>query len=44
MTPLLPIVAALLLLIPVLPPGGSYPTCYDAAAVFGGTSPLFGFG
>jgi hypothetical protein len=29
---------------PTLPPGGSYPTCYDAAAVFGGTSPLFGFG
>jgi hypothetical protein len=27
-----------------LPPGGTYPTCYDAAAVFGGTSPLFGFG
>ncbi|MFF1702612.1 hypothetical protein [Streptomyces sp. NPDC058252] len=26
-----------------LPPGGTYPTCYDAAAVFGGTSPLFGF-
>jgi len=27
-----------------LPPGGTYPTCYDAAAAFGGTSPLFGFG
>lgn len=27
-----------------LPPGGTYPTCYDAAASFGGTSPLFGFG
>jgi hypothetical protein len=26
-----------------LPPGGTYPTCFDAAAVFGGTSPLFGF-
>ncbi|MFF5029253.1 hypothetical protein ACFY2J_34220 [Streptomyces collinus] len=27
-----------------LPPGGTYPTCYDTAAQFGGTSPLFGFG
>ncbi|MET7982517.1 LamG domain-containing protein [Streptomyces sp. NPDC005281] len=27
-----------------LPPGGSYPSCFDAAALFGGTSPLFGFG
>ncbi|MGW7424430.1 hypothetical protein ACWGJB_31115 [Streptomyces sp. NPDC054813] len=27
-----------------LPPGGTYPSCYDGAAQFGGTSPLFGFG
>ncbi|MEV5953723.1 hypothetical protein AB0M11_08090 [Streptomyces sp. NPDC051987] len=27
-----------------LPPGGTYPTCYDVPAQFGGTSPLFGFG
>ncbi|MFL5910545.1 MAG: hypothetical protein ACJ768_08280 [Gaiellaceae bacterium] len=27
-----------------LPPGGTYPTCYDVPASFGGTSPLFGFG
>jgi hypothetical protein len=27
-----------------LPPGGTYPTCFDAAAAFGGTSPMFGFG
>ncbi|MFE8944493.1 hypothetical protein [Streptomyces sp. NPDC007856] len=27
-----------------LPPGGTYPSCFDAAASFGGTQPLFGFG
>lgn len=27
-----------------LPPGGTYPTCYDVVGAFGGTSPLFGFG
>lgn len=26
-----------------LPPGGTYPTCYDAAALTGGTTPLLGF-
>lgn len=26
-----------------LPPAGSYPTCYDAAALTGGTVPLIGF-
>jgi hypothetical protein len=26
-----------------LPPGGTYPTCFDTPAMFGGTSPLFGF-
>lgn len=26
-----------------LPPAGSYPTCYDAASLTGGTSPLIGF-
>ncbi|MER6064824.1 laminin G domain-containing protein [Streptomyces sp. NPDC001792] len=27
-----------------LPPGGTYPSCFDGAAAFGGTSPLIGYG
>lgn len=27
-----------------LPPGGTYPSCFDSAAAFGGNQPLIGFG